>query len=245
MMNAFAVIKKLRRKPKVNRPVIFRKSAFTLIETLIAITVLSIILLFLYFIFKTTVRNRDLALKSAKPSIEAGLISAEFHKKFMEFNYLYPVFIAAYVTKNGRKLSSVYFSGLSETPVPFSKAESKENINYFYLKRQKKRNVSSNINSNSNANKQSKIKNGGNIKLYELIYEHSFYKNKKGNLKVSLDKVVIAKNIAFLNIGYYYGGLWLEKFSYTAYNSPPLAVKLKFGILTDGRVKKFKYQFNM
>lgn len=217
----------------INRPVIFRESAFTLVETLIAMVVLSIMLLFLYFIFKTTVRNRNLSVKSSKPYIEANLIFTELHKKITEFNYLYPVFIADYDTKNERKLPYVYFSGLSETPVPFSKAESKENINYFYLKRQK------------NKNRQIKMKSGANTKLYKLIYEHSFYKNKDGNPKVFLDKVVIAKNLAFLYIAYYYGGLWLDKFNYKAYNTAPLAVKLKFGILTDGEVKKFKYQFNM
>ena len=219
----------------INRPVIFRESAFTLIETLIAMVVLSIMLLFLYFIFKTTVRNRNLAVKSSKPYIEANLIFSEFHKKLTEFNYSYPVFIADYDTKNGQKLPYVYFSGLSETPVPFSKAESKENINYFYLKRQK----------NKNINRQIKMKSVANTILYELIYERSFYKNKDGNLKVFLDKVVIAKNLTFLYIAYYYGGLWLDRFNYNAYNSAPLGVKLKFGILVNGTVNKFKYQFNM
>ena len=53
------------------------------------------------------------------------------------------------------------------------------------------------------------MRSGANTKLYKLIYEHSFYKNKDGNLKVFLDKVVIAKNLAFLYIAHYYGGLWL------------------------------------
>ena len=216
-----------------NRYVILRKTAFTLIETLIAMVVLSIMLLFLYFIFKTTLRNRNLAVKSSKPYIEANLIFTEFHKKITEFNYLYPVFIGTYGIKNGEKLSSVYFSGLSETPVPFSKAESKENINYFYLKRQK--------NKNSNRN----IANKAAGKIYELIYEHSSYKNKKGNLKISLDRVVVARNLTFFSISYYYGGLWLGKFNYIRYNSAPSAVRLKFGILSNGEIKNFKYQFNM
>lgn len=195
--------------------------AFTLIETLIAIVVLSIVLLFLYFIFKTTLRNRSLTLKSGKPYIEANLIYAEFHKKIMEFNYLYPVLIGTYRKKNEKKLSSIYFSGLSKTPVPFSKAESKENMNYFYLKRQKRK------------------------KTYELIYEQSFYKNKKGYLKVTLNRVIIAKNLTFLNIRYYYGGLWLDKFDYIRYNSAPSSVKLKFGIFKNSAVKQFRFQFNM
>ncbi len=227
------IIKMLRKKSKINRPVILRETAFTLIETLIAMVVLSIMLLFLYFIFKTTVRNRNLAVKSSKPYIEANLIFGEFHEKMAEFNYLYPVFIGTYGTKNGRKLSSVYFSGLSESPVPFSEQESKENINYFYLKRQKNRNRNRNITNKAAG------------KIYELIYERSFYKNKKGNLKISLDKVVIARNLTFFSISYYYGGLWLKKFNYISYNSAPSAVKLKFGILSNGEVKKFRYQFNM
>jgi|GEM_PF-3256495 len=210
-----------------------RENAFTLIETLIAMAVLSIMLLFLYFIFKTTVRNRNLAVKSSKPYIEANLIFAEFHKKMAEFNYLYPVLIGTYSKKNGQKLSSVYFSGLSKTPVPFSKAESRENINYFYLKRQK------------NSSNKSKT----DVKTYELLYESSFYKNKEKNKigapKVSLNTIVIAKNLTFFSISYYQGGLWLNKFNYISYNSAPSAVKLKFGILTNGGVKKFKYQFNM
>ena len=234
-----------------NRYIILRKTAFTLIETLIAMVVLSIMLLFLYFIFKTTLRNRNLAVKSSKPYIEANLIFTEFHKKITEFNYLYPVFIGTYGIKNGEKLSSVYFSGLSETPVPFSKAESKENINYFYLKRQKNRSKNGNSHSshssysnyNSNSNKNTANKADG--KLYELIYEHSFYKNKKGNLKISFDRVVIAINLTFFSISYYYGGLWLSKFNYIRYNSAPSAVKLKFGILSNGEIKKFRYQFNM
>ena len=225
-----------------NRYVIFRKTAFTLIETLIAMVVLSIMLLFLYFIFKTTLRNRNLAVKSSKPYIEANLISTEFHKKITEFNYLYPVFIGTYGIKNGEKLSSVYFSGLSENPVPFSKAESKENINYFYLKRQKNRNINGNSHS-SYSNRNIANKTAG--KIYELIYERSFYKNKKGNLKISFDRVVIARNLTFFSISYYYGGLWLGKFNYIRYNSAPSAVKLKFGILSNGEIKNFKYQFNM
>ncbi len=213
---------------------ILPETAFTLLETLVAMVVLAIILLFLYFIFKTTIRNRSLAVNSGKPYIEANLIFTQFHKKITEFNYLYPVFIASYNKggkNDGQKLSFLYFSGLSKTPVPFSKNESKENVNYFYLKRLK----------NKNINK----KNNSAKKIYELIYEQSFFKRKGGNVKISLDRVVIARNLTFLNIKYYYNGLWLEKFNYASYNSVPEAIKLKFGLFINGRIKKFKYQFSM
>jgi len=196
-------------------------NGFTLIEVLIAMIVLAIILLFLYFIFKSTLKNRFAAINSGKPYIESRVIYSKIHKKMIAFNYLYPIFIGSYEKTNNNIFSSLYFSGLSKKPVPFLSKNSKENINYFYTERQKKK------------------------KTYKLIYEQSFFKNKNGFIKVSKEKIVIARNLTFFKMQYYYNGLWLNKFNYTQYNTAPSAVIIKFGILENNSLKKFKFQFNM
>jgi hypothetical protein len=178
-------------------------------------------LLFLYFIFKSTLKNRLAAINSSKPYIESYVIYNKLHQKIIEFNYLYPIFIGSYKKINSNIFSSLYFSGLSKKTVPFFNKGSKENINYFYTKRQK------------------------NKKTYKLIYEQTFFKNKQGFLKASKNKITIARNLTFLKIQYYYNGLWLNKFNYIQYNAMPLAVKIRFGILHSNTVKRFKFQFNM
>ncbi|MHB1665042.1 MAG: PulJ/GspJ family protein [bacterium] len=194
---------------------------FTLIEVLIAMIVLAIMLLFLYFIFKSTLKNRSFAINSGKPYTESYVIYNKIHQKIIEFNYLYPIFIGSYKKININIFSSLYFSGLSKKPVPFFNKSSKENINYFYTKKQK------------------------NKKTYKLIYEQSFFKNKNGFLKASKERIVIARNLTFFRIQYYYNGIWLNKFNYIQYNAAPLAVKIKFGIFKNNIVKRFKFQFNM
>jgi prepilin-type N-terminal cleavage/methylation domain-containing protein len=194
---------------------------FTLIELLIAMVVFAIMLIFLYFTFKSTLNNRSSAINSSKPYIESYAIYSKIHQKIIEFNYLYPLFIGNYNKINNDIFSNLYFSGLSKKPVPFFNKNSEENISYFYTERQK------------------------NKKTYKLIYEQSFFKNKKGFLKVSKNRIVIARNLTFIKIQYYYNGLWLNKFNYIQYNAVPLAVKIKLGILKNNIAKKFKFQFNM
>lgn len=212
----------------MNQP-IYKNNGFTLLEVMIAMFIFAVIITFLYFTFISLNRARYYTAKSSTPFYEAGLIFNKFHSKILEFNYVYPVLIAKRKKVSGEVLSSIYFTGFAHKAEPFFSKESSENINYFYLKLKKRKHK--NIHKHKN--------------VYNLIYKESFFKSIKGNLTVSHKKVIIADNITFFSISYFYNGLWLKTFNYSIYNSAPKAVKIKFGILMDRAVKKFEYEFNM
>lgn len=200
-------------------------NGFTLLEVMIAMFIFAIIITFLYFTFISLNRARYYTVKSSMPFYEADLIFNKFHSKILEFNYVYPVLIAKRKKVSGKVLSSIYFTGFAHKADPFFLKESNENINYFYLKKRKHKNIHKNV--------------------YNLIYKESFFKSAKGNLTVSHKKAIIADNVTFFSISYFYNGLWLKTFNYSIYNSAPKAVKIKFGILVSRTVKKFEYEFNM
>ena len=192
---------------------ITKNAGFTLLETLIAMFVFLIIMIFLYFTFNATQKARTATLKSGKPGLEALHLYNILHLKITELNYTRPYFIAT----GGKNMSSLYFTGLSHNPSVFTARSSFENINYFYTKKIKNKNY------------------------YELIYKETYYKTNSGHLIIFDKKAVLAKNLAYFKIRYYYNGRWLKKFNYLVYDSFPEAVKMEYGIDD----KKFKFVFNL
>ncbi|MHB8231973.1 MAG: PulJ/GspJ family protein [bacterium] len=206
----------------------YKTGGFTLLEVLIAMFLFAIMISFVYFTFISTDKGRVYSLRSARPYIVSQTVFRILHNKLISFNYIYPVFIATFKKVNGQRLPSIYFSGLSNTPVPFFKKESVPNLNYFYLK---------------------KMKDAGSInKYYELVYKESYFKSGDGSVKTGYKKIIIAKNIAFLSVKYFLNNIWLNKYNYLSFNAPPKAIKIKLGIAPDSSgktVKVFNYQFNM
>ncbi len=206
------------------------KAGFTLLETLIAMSVFLIIMLFLYFTLNSTQKARTATVKSGKPGIEALYIFNMLHRKIIGLNYSEPYFLAD--DKGNKNVLSLYFTGLTHNPSVFISHSSFENINYFYVKK------------------------NNNKKSYELVYKESYYKNKAGHLSAVNKRIVLAKNLAYFKISYYYNSMWFDKFDYSAYNSFPQAVKIKFGIISyngnnsnggknSGGIKKFNFSFNL
>ena len=192
---------------------------------LIAIMIFAIITSFLYFTFVTSERGTRLTLNSSKPYTEARVVFGFIRRKLLEFNYIYPVFLAKEERVDGQSFPNLYFSGLSHVGVPFNSKTSRENLNYFYA-----------------------VSEGTKNRTYELIYKESYFKTTDGNISARFRKIVVAKNIEFLSIKYLAlnQNLWVSEFNYFKYNEPPTAVKISVGILSgSGNIKKFTYRFNM
>ena len=201
-------------------PNFLKNKGFTLLETLIAMFIFLIIMLFLYFTFNSTQKARMETLRTGRPYLEAVYIFNVMHKKVSELNYVYPYFLGG--GKKNRPY--LYFNGLSHNPSVFFSPSSIENINYFYTK-----------------------KAGG---FYELIYKETYYKSKLNSLSTVNKKVILAKNLTYFRIRYFYNGLWVKKFNYALYNSMPFAVWLKFGIPAGGgknkkNIENFDFKFNL
>ena len=88
-------------------PNFLKNKGFTLLETLVAMFIFLIIMLFLYFTFNSTQKARMETLRTGRPSLEAVYIFNVMHKKVSELNYVYPYFLGG--GKNKKNIENFDF----------------------------------------------------------------------------------------------------------------------------------------